>query len=57
MDRVVSISLGLGFCHSVCLAQKRAQDHGKLSFLGRVDLCGHWEHVFDIPAMAGARGA
>ena len=53
MDRLVPISPGLGFCHTVCLAQKCAQDHGKFPFLDRVNLCGHWEHVSDLPEMAG----
>ena len=57
MDRLVPISLALGFCHSVCLAQKRAQHNRKFSLLDRVDLCCHWEHVSDLSEMAGTPGA
>ncbi len=52
MDRLVSFSLTSGFCRSVFLAQKRAKDNGKLSFLDTLGLGGHREHVFDLSSMA-----
>lgn len=57
MDRLVPISPDFGFCHSVCLAQERAPHNGKFSLLDLMDLCCHWEHVSDLPEVAGAPGA